>query len=93
MARFKKKWEVLRRKQSLRGVHHQGRDFKFNRSGVFHLSDGAVAKDLQEQIGQDSLKDDVLVIPVSNHDPDGRQQSWGLHHLKSNWKEEIDWGK
>ena len=95
MAKFKKMWEVLSNKPRLKGVHHQGQDYKFSKSGVFHISDGAIAKDLREQVGQDSLVDDIMVIPVDNwdNDPTGiHRGSWGLQRLPNNWKDKIDWG-
>ena len=90
----RKAFEVIKRRQSLKRVHHEGKDMYFGKSGMFMVKDPALAKDLQQQIGQDAKdRDDVLVVPIDDHKPDGISQDFFSLQRLGNWKDRIDWSK
>ncbi len=89
----RKAWEVLKKKQSLQRVHHEGKDMYFGKSGMFKTTDAALAKDLQQQIGQDAPdRDDVIVVPVDDHKTDFINKDFFSLQKLGSWKDKIDWG-
>lgn len=90
----RKAFEIIKRRQSLKRVHHEGKDMYFGKSGMFMVKDEALARDLQQQIGQDAKdRDDVLVVPVEDHKTDPISNDFFSLVGLGNWKDKIDWDK
>ena len=84
----KKLFEVVNNNPRLKEITLSGRKHTFNKQGIFQTRDAAIAKDIQQTIGQDGSRD-ALVIDVPNNNERGIK----LFSLpKGDWKERIDWG-
>ena len=90
----RKAWEVIKKRQGLKRVHHEGKDMHFGKSGMFKVTDEALARDLQQQIGQDAPdRDDVLIVPVEDHKTDPISNDFFSLQKLGDWHDQIDWSK
>ena len=90
----RKSFEIIKKRQGLKRVHHEGKDMYFGKSGMFRTRDAALAKDLQQQIGQDAPdRDDVLVVPVDDYKADLISNDFISLQRLGDWHDRIDWSQ